>query len=379
MKVEPHARAAPKARSRRPSANAVTVRDVARAAAVSVATVSRALNGNTAVDEKLRRKVAAAAARLGYTPHAAARALASQRTLTIGAVIPTLESPNFSIGVEAMQRRLAEAGYTLLLASSNYDSAEELRQVRALAARGVDGLLLVGARHEQALYELLDARGIPFVNAWTLDGERPRVGFDNREVGRMLADYLLDLGHVEFGMIAQRAEASDRSAARVVGVKEALERRGLKLPAERIQLIERAHKIAEGQIALRTLMHLSRMPTAVICGTDALAFGAMLEAQRLGIAIPGDLSIAGINDVEFAAHLNPPLTTVRLPADEIGARAADYLLGCVTGKPVAPDTQVQVSLIVRGSTAPPPRVRSGREARMTSQSRMTYLCLKESQ
>ena len=362
MKAKRPPPAAPKARSRRPSANAITVRDVARAAAVSVATVSRALNENPSVAAGLSRRVVAAAARLGYTPHAAARALASQRTRTIGAVIPTLESPNFSVGVEAMQRRLALAGYTLLLASSNYDGADELRQVKALAARGVDGLMLVGARHERDLFTLLDARRIPFVNTWTLDGGRPCVGFDNRAVGRMLADYLVDLGHTEIGMIAQRAEASDRSAARVAGVREALERRGLPLPDERVQFIERAHRIEEGQIALRTLMHSKRRPTALVCGTDTLAFGAMLEAERLGISVPGALSIAGINDVEFAAHLNPPLTTVRLPADEIGARAADYLLGCVTGQPVALVAQVQVSLIVRGSTAPPHGVGTGRRA-----------------
>jgi len=350
-------------RSRRPSANAVTVRDVARAAAVSVATVSRALNGNPAVDARLSKRVAAAAIRLGYTPHAAARALASQRTLTIGAVIPTLESPNFSIGVEALQRRLGEAGYTLLLASSNYDPAEEFRQVKALAAHGVAGMMLVGADHESGVYELLDAKRIPFVNTWALDGSRPCVGFDNREVGRMLARYLLDLGHTQFGMIAQRTGASDRSAARVSGVREALRARGIVLGEDRVQLIERPHKIAEGQLALRTLMQAARRPTAIICGTDALAFGAMVESERLGIRVPGQLSIAGINDVEFAAHLDPPLTTVRLPADEIGARAADYLLARVNDRAAVSLSEVPVNLIVRGSTAPPQgsRIAHGRQ------------------
>jgi LacI family transcriptional regulator len=140
-----------KKRLPRPSANSVTVRDVASAAGVSVATVSRALNGNSAVAAGLRERVLAAAARLGYTPHAAARALASQRSRTIGAVIPTLENVNFALGIEALQRRLAEAGYTLLLASSNYDPAEELRQVKALAAQGVAGMMLVGGNHAPAI------------------------------------------------------------------------------------------------------------------------------------------------------------------------------------------------------------------------------------
>ncbi|HXN15207.1 MAG TPA: substrate-binding domain-containing protein [Usitatibacter sp.] len=347
-------------RLRRPSANAVTARDVARAAGVSLATVSRALNDNPAVDARLRARVEAAARRLNYTPHAAARALASQRTRAIGAVIPTLESQNFSLGVQALQRRIGEAGYTLLLASSNYDPKEELRQVKALAAHGVDAMMLVGRSHERGVYELLNAKGIPFVNTWVLDTEQPCVGFDNRQVGRMLATYLMDLGHTEIGMIAQRAESSDRSADRVAGVRQALHEHGLRLREDHLQLIERPHKIAEGQLALRELLKLSRRPTAIICGTDTLAFGALLECERLGVGVPREMSIAGINDVELAAHLNPPLTSVRLAVEEIGARAAEYLLGRVKNLAVARLTEVEVSLIVRASTAPP-RARRSRE------------------
>jgi LacI family transcriptional regulator len=341
-----------KKRLPRPSANTVTLRDVALAARVSMATVSRALNGNTSVDQDLCKRVTATARRLGYTPHAAARALASQRSRTIGAVIPTLENINFAVGVAALQRRIAEAGYTLLLGSSNYDLAEELRQVKALASHGVAAMMLVGARHSAGVYELLQAKKIPFVNTWVLDSSHPCVGFDNREIGRALARHLLDLGHVEFGVIAQIIGNSDRAAGRVLGIREALAARGVALPQER--LIECPHKITEGQLAMRALMASGKRPTAVICGTDVLAFGALIEARRLGIAVPRDLSIAGINDAEFAAHLTPALTTMRLPADEIGTRAAEYLLGRVDALPEVSATQVQVSLIVRASTAPPP-------------------------
>lgn len=336
----------------RPSAHSITARDVAQAAGVSIATVSRTFNGGAGVAEALRARVITVARELGYTPHAAARALASQRSRTIGAVIPTLENSNFAFGIEALQRRLGEAGYTLLIASSDYDPAEELRQVHALAAHGVAGMMLVGAHHAAGLHEFLEAKRIPCVSAWVLDPDWPCVGFDNVEVGRALANYLLDLGHREFGVIAQFTGTSDRSAGRVAGVRDALARRGLSLPHER--LIERPHRIIEGQLALRTMLHGARRPTAVICGTDVLAFGALVEARQQGIDVPRELSIAGINDVEFAAYLNPPLTTVRLPADEIGLRSADYLLNCVRQHPVAPVTRLPFSLIVRGSTAPPP-------------------------
>ncbi len=339
----------PKKRLPRPSANMVTAQEVARAAGVSMATVSRVLNGKPSVDEQLRKRVMAAATRLGYTPHAAARALASQRSRTIGAVIPTLENINFAIGVEALQRRITEAGYTLLLASSNYDRDEELRQVRALAAHGVAGMMLVGGCHAPALYELLRAKRIPFVNTWVLDAKHPSVGFDNREIGRTLARHLLDLGHVRFGVISQIAAMSDRAAERVIGIREVLAARGVAPPEER--LIERPYKIVEGREALRDLMRFATPPTAVICGTDMLALGALIAAQQLGIVVPRDLSVAGINDVEYAANLAPALTTIRLPADEIGDRAAEYLLGCIDRRPMIATSRVPFELVVRASTA----------------------------
>jgi LacI family transcriptional regulator len=343
-----------KVRQPRPSGNAVTVRDVARMAGVSVATVSRVLNGNEKVAEDLRDQVRRVADGLGYTPHAAARALASQRATAIGAIVPTLEDATFAVGVATLQRRAAEAGYTLLLASSNYDQQEELRQVRALAAHGIAGLMLVGAQHAAETYQILDAKRIPYVNTWVLDERHPSVGFDNREIGRTIANYLLDLGHTVFGVIAQRSPESDRAAGRLAGIREALAARGLAPPRQ--QLIQRSHKIIDGQIALRMLMTDGPRPTAVLCGTDMLAFGAMVEARSLGIEVPRQLSITGINDVDFASHLHPPLTTVRLSVEEIGERAADFLLASTRGEPAARQAPVPFSLIVRGSTAPPPGV-----------------------
>ena len=339
---------ATRARLPRPSGSAATVRDVAREARVSVATVSRVLNGKSTVAEALRDDVQRVSARLGYTPHAAARALATQRFSTIGAIVPTLEEANFSVGINALQQRVNRAGYTLLLASSNYDPQEELRQVRALAAHGLAGMLLVGARHDPAVYELLAARRIAFVNTWVLDDENPCVGFDNHAIGQTLANYLLDLGHREFGVIAQESPQSDRAAKRVAGVGEALAARGA--PPPQGQFIARSHTIVDGQLAFQALMESPRRPTAVICGTDTLAFGALVQAMAMGIAVPQQVSVTGINDVEFAAHLSPPLTTIRLPADEVGQRAAEFLLGRIDGRPVVNRTRVPFSLIARGST-----------------------------
>lgn len=338
-----------KTRVPRPRGGAATVRDVAAAAGVSVATVSRVLNGKATVAESLRATVLKAVRQLNFTPHAAAKALATRRFMTIGAIIPTLEDPNFAVGVAALQHVVNRRGYTLLLASSNYDADEEFRQVQAMIGQGIAGLMLVGARRSASVYETLDSQHIPYINTWVLDEEHACVGFDNRAIGRTLANYLLDLGHTEFGIIAQNSPDSDRAAQRIAGVREALAARGVQLLHER--LIERSHKIADGQLALRTLLQSPRRPTAVMCGTDTLAFGALVEANAQGLQVPQELSITGINDAEFAVHLTPPLTTIRLPAEEVGARAAEYLVGRIDGDTVVVRTPLQFSLIVRGSTS----------------------------
>ncbi len=341
-----------KQRLPRPNGSAVTVHDVAREAGVSVATVSRVLNGKTTVAEALRVNVEKVSARLGYTPHAAARALATQRFMTIGAIVPTLQEANFSTGINELQWRVNQAGYTLLLASSNYDPQEELRQVRALSAQGVAGMLLVGSTRAAGVYETLAAKRIPYVNTWVLDDTHPCVGFDNYEIGRTLANFLLDLGHCDFGIIAQELPQSDRAAKRIAGIHQALAARGVAKPRER--LIERSHTIVDGQLALQALMELPRRPTAVICGTDSLAFGALVQAESMGLRVPEELSVTGLNDVEFAAHLRPPLTTIRLSAEEVGRRAAEFLLARIEGRSAVRATCIPFSLIVRGSTSRAP-------------------------
>lgn len=340
----------------RPEGSASTVRDVAAAAGVSVATVSRVLNGKATVARELRLKVEAVAANMAYTPHAAAKALASQRFMTIGAIVPTLEEPNFAVGVAALQKRLNAEGYTLLLASSNYDPEEEWRQIRAMCAQGIAGLMLVGSKRAPEVYELLHAKNLPYVNTWVLDKAHPCVGFDNEAIGRTVANYLLDLGHRQFGVISQLSINSDRAAGRLMGVKAALASRGFKLRQEK--LIERSHKIEDGRIALREMLAApkSRRPTAVICGTDTIAFGALVEAAAQGLVVPADISITGINDTEFSAHLQPPLTTIRLPVAEVGARAAEYLIDRIAHKPAVVHASVGFSLVARESAG---RVPSG--------------------
>jgi LacI family transcriptional regulator len=159
-----------------------TLGDVARRAGVSAASVSRVLNHPAKVSQEVRDRVMRAMGEFGYVRDGAARALASRHSLTIGNVVPTLGIGIFAAGVAALQRRLEEFGYQLLVAASDYDEAKEARQVRSLIERGVDGIALVGQRHAPEVYQLLRSRKLPYVNTYQFDGQNPHpcIGFDNR-------------------------------------------------------------------------------------------------------------------------------------------------------------------------------------------------------
>src|SRR5688572_22113094 len=178
--------------------------DVARLARVSTATVSRALTLPHKVKAATAARIDQAVQSLGYVAHGAARALASRRTSTVGAVIPTLDNAIFANTVHALQKTLDEAGYMLLLASHEFDAQVECRVTRTLIERGVDGLVLLGTAHHPSVLPMLDTHQIPYVLTWALDssGRHPCVGFDNRGAAIRIAGHLLELGHREFAMIS---------------------------------------------------------------------------------------------------------------------------------------------------------------------------------
>lgn len=330
-----------------------TLNDVAARAGVSTATVSRCLNAPDTVRPAMREKVERAIDELGYVPHGAARALASQKTHTIGAVIPTIDNAIFSNGLQALQRRLGESRYTMLLATSEYDMDREREQVETLVSRGVDGMALVGRLHAPSVHELLVDKNIPYVHTWVFDeaSDHPCVGFDNREAARRIATYLLEIGHRDIGMIVPVTRFNDRASQRILGAGEAMAAYEIELSPDCV--LECSYSIAMARRRFRALMSREPRPTAVICGNDILALGALLECRVLKMEVPGDVSITGFADLDFAAHLDPALTTMRIPSEEMGRCAAEYLLARLSGEPVPSNMEFEASLIVRGTTGPP--------------------------
>lgn len=329
--------------------------DVAQLAGVSTATVSRALNNPDSVTPQTRHSVESAVSTLGYIPHGVARALASRRSNTVGAVIPTIDNAIFARSIQAFQDRLFQSGFTLLLASSDYDFDREAREVQALVERGIDGLLLIGESHDSRVYELLTGKNVPYLNTWVYheDSPHPCVGFDNEQAAYRLAAYLLDIGHKNIAMIAGITKGNDRALHRVQGVKRALRERGLEFKPDHFN--EWPYEISEGRKAANYLLASPEPPTAMICGNDILALGALFECLALGAVVPDDVSITGFDGLDLAGQVDPPLTTVHIPCYEMGRRSAEYLIARLNDTPVPDKTRLEPSLIIRDTTAPPPQ------------------------
>ncbi|KAF0123570.1 MAG: Uncharacterized protein FD152_3284 [Xanthobacteraceae bacterium] len=322
--------------------------DVARDAGVSAATVSRALSQPQLLTADTLARVRQSALRLGYRPDAAARALASGRSMTIGAVVPTLDNAIFSRALQSMQATLAGRGYQLLVSSHDYNAAAEAEAVKMLVARGVDGLMLVGAERAPETEALLADTGVPVVLTWRGVAGRAAVVVDNERAGELAARHLVELGHRRIGIITGSHAFNDRQRAREEGARAYLASVGLPVPDW--LAIQVPTTLAGGRSGCASLLGLGEPPTAVIGGIDLIAIGCMIEAQARGLAVPDDLSVVGIDDLDMSAHLSPPLSTVHIPTGRIGARCAGMLCDLIEAKPFDPVVELHIELAVRRSS-----------------------------
>ncbi|CAN7572411.1 LacI family DNA-binding transcriptional regulator [Trinickia sp. LjRoot230] len=338
------------ARARRGSGRSV-LGDVAKLAGVSTATVSRVYNDPGKVSADVRTRVREAAHALNWIPNAAGRALASTRTHIVGAIIPTLDNHVFASQVAGMQTAMAEHGMTLFLGCANYDPEQALTQVRAMLARGVEAVSVVGESYPPELFALLSNHRVPYVVTYAYRKDSPHccVGFDNRLAFVTMTEHLLELGHRDFAVIMQPSADNDRVQARLRGIHETLAVHGLAVrPAH---YCEGLATIEFGRASLRAIWSQPQArPSAVICGNDHLALGALLEAQALGIAVPGQLSITGFDDIALARELRPALTTMWVDTNAIGRSAAQALLEMLNGDAGVGSVEMPAVLRVRESS-----------------------------
>jgi LacI family transcriptional regulator len=313
--------------------------------------VSRVLTQPRLVRPEKRARVNDAIRALGYVRDGTARALVSGSTGAVGVVVPTIDNAIFSRAIQSLQSRLSEAGYRLLVASHEYSAVTEVAAARSLIEHGIDAIVLVGIDHATDLWSLVDTAPIPLVLTWSITEGRDCVGFDNRRAGRIAAEHLLSLGHRRFGIVSGVLQHNDRATARIAGVREALAEAGLGIPDRCIS--QQAFTLAGGRRGLAALLASDMPPTAVIGGNDLLAAGALFEAQARRIAVPEQISIVGIDDLELSAHVTPALTTVHLPTSELGRQAAELVLARLAGGAAgAPEAiELPIALVQRHSTA----------------------------
>ena len=337
------------------------IKDVARHAGVSTATVSRVFSAPERVRSETRERVIEAANAVGFVANGAARALTTRRNMTVGAVIPNIENEGFLKLISTFQSTMHESGYTILIASAGYDVDKEMDEATLLLERGIDGLLLAGDIHRPELIARLASRRVHLVQVFSLSKQRACVGFDNAEASMTAANHLMDLGHRRIGVIMGIRENNDRAGERVRGVRQALAARSLTMLSQHDVSV--SHGILAGREGMRRILEAkAARPTAVICGTDQMAFGAIIEARSHGLNVPEDLSVIGFNDSDYAPFITPALTTVRIHSSEIGRAAAGNLIARMTGQLAPQVIRIEPLLIVRESTAPPPTKRSSTKA-----------------
>lgn len=334
-------------RERRP-----TLADVARLAGVSLGSASRVLSVPEQVKPATREKVERAVVQLGYIRDGAARALASRRTHTIAALYPTLNNPIFAHSTHSMQQTLWRLGYQLLITSPEYQTSDEPAIIRATLERGVDGLIMVGTDHSDDIYALLRQRGLPYVLIWSTDEtDYPHcVGISNFQSMYDLTRVVLEYGHRDIAVCGGHTARNERARGRRDGVLAAMAEQGLAMPAEWI--LETPLSYQAGRDAFRQLWSGKRRPTAILFGTDLQAIGALYEARRMGVRVPQDVSILGFDNIEEGEFMQPALSTIRLPAHEIGRLAAERVVALIEGRDMPPARPLAHSVLLRESLGP---------------------------
>jgi DNA-binding LacI/PurR family transcriptional regulator len=334
----------------------VSIKDIAKAAGVSHSTVSRALSDSSLVSDVTKARVQHLAQEMGYSPNTLARSLVTRQTYTVGLVVTTIADPFIAEVVQGIEATAHDHGYTLILCNSGAEPEREIAAVEMLRSKRVDGVIVTSSRIGALYLHHLERIGVPIVLINNHNEQSGRYTFtvtvDNCHGGRLATKHLIELGHRR---IAHATAPADRSSAqdRMLGYYQALAEEGIE--PDPTLLVPGNGRADGGEKALVDLMALEAPPTAVFCYNDMTAIGLIHAARRVELAVPGDVSVVGFDDIPFASYCYPPLTTIAQPKVEMGQLAMKMALSLM-----AMDTQdnqqelsnvvVQGRLVVRSST-----------------------------
>ncbi|EBA04950.1 MAG: LacI family DNA-binding transcriptional regulator [Paracoccaceae bacterium] len=325
--------------------------DVARAAKVSASTVSRSFNHPNLVNPATRKKIDRAVKKLGYIRNRAAQAMHGKRSGTIGLIVPTIDHAIFAEVVQSFSEVLEATGFTILMASHGFDLDREYQVLRKLLEHRVDGVALIGLNHTEDTFQLLEQQEIPAVAIWNYSDQSriSCVGADNHLAGQLAAQHLLALGHQDIGLIFPATDGNDRALGRMNGAVETLAAAGISVPDE--WRFEAPYDIGRAKkVCLEMFQHPHR-PKALLCGNDVIAQGAIFAAQSEGLNVPQDMSIIGVGDFKGSAEIEPALSTIRIPAKNIGRISGELIVDLVASGSTTPERILcDVKQIIRNST-----------------------------
>ena len=344
-----------------------SIKDVAREAGVSTATVSHVINNTRFVSQEVRARVLDAVERCGYYPNAHARSLASGRSQTFGLVVSDLSNPFFPELVKSIEAAAFERGYDVMLSNTNYDPDRTSHYVRRFIERKVAGVVVMTSELDTALLGELASRDVSVV---FLDLGKPGIHMSNLTVNydagiEEAIGHLVALGHSEIAFVSGPERL--KSAVRRLEAFRASMRRHL--PGARVRFHPGDFKLEGGRRAAAEILSGRELPTAVLAANDLMALGVMVELRSAGLSIPGDVSVVGFDDIAFAALAEPALTTICLPRVELGRRAVEALMTNIE-HPERKGVQVNIPtyLITRASTGPAAERRAPKNVQAPAQS-----------
>jgi LacI family transcriptional regulator len=335
----------------------ITIKDIAKQARVSVATVSYVVNKTRYVSPELSARVIRAIEELGYSPNAVARSLRQKSTKMIGLIVPDSSNPFFAEIAKGVEDAGYERGYSVILCNSNASIERELVYLDLLRSKRVEGIIFIATTTQVEQIRPFVKSGIPVVIFYR---DIPGVDvdtfwIDNFRAGYIAARRLIQLGHRQIACI-QPKSAESPSGLRVEGYKRAMEEHGL---AWDEALMPRGDNLVSGgKAAVQALAESGRAFTAIFSSNDAMAIGAMRALRNLGYQIPQDVSIIGVDDIILASYSEPPLTTVAQPKYEAGCQAVDFLIERIEGgyDQGSRNIQLEIELIERSSAIPYPAI-----------------------
>ncbi|MFC7373125.1 LacI family DNA-binding transcriptional regulator [Fictibacillus iocasae] len=310
-----------------------TIKDVAKKANVSIATVSRILNGLPGYSEDTKKKVTAAIADLGYQPNAVARGLINRRTQTIGVLFPNVSGMLSSEVLEGVERAAHEAGFSVIVCNTASSGSRTLKYLRLLQEKRVDGVIFASEDIKDEYAEIFKEMNVPVVLVSTASQKHnlPFVRVNDFEGAYRATEYLIHRGHRQIGMIGGSNYDPIAGVPRMEGFKAALTKHSLPF-IDKMLVTNEGYRFNDGQQSLPKLLHQFPEMTAVFAASDELAIGAMSAAHQLRISVPDQLSIIGYDNLKISEMCYPPLTTVSQPLVKMGEKAGEMLTALIKEK-----------------------------------------------